>query len=54
MEFSKTNEYTKFLQNTQVFYYDLYDQSDEFNVIGQQVSYCRRPRATCHILHWMT
>ncbi len=37
-----------------VFYYDLYDQSDEFNVIGQQVSYCRRPRATCHILHWMT
>ncbi len=35
-----------------VFYYDLYDQSDEFNVIGQQVSYCRRPRATCHILHW--
>ncbi len=34
---------------THVFYYDLYDQSDEFNVIGQQVSYCRRPRATCHI-----
>ncbi len=22
---------------------NLYDQSDEFNVIGQQVSYCRRP-----------
>ncbi len=36
-----------------MFYYDLYDQSDEFNVIGQQVSYYRRPRATCHILHWM-
>ncbi len=31
-----------------------YDQSDEFNVIGKQVSYCRRPRETCHILHWMT
>ncbi len=25
------------------------DQSEEFDVIGQQVSYCRRPRATCHI-----
>ncbi len=50
MEFSKTNEYTKLLQT----YYDLYDQSDEFNIIGQQVSYCRRPHATCHVLHWMT
>ena len=50
MEFSKTNEYTKFLQ-THVFYYDLYDQSDEFNVIGQQVSYCRRPRAIYGMLH---
>ncbi len=39
MEFSKTNEYTKFLQNTCLLL-RLYDQSDEFNVIGQQVSYC--------------
>ncbi len=36
---------------THVFYYDLYDQSDEFNVIGQQVSYCRRPRAIYGMLH---
>ncbi len=25
------------------------DQSEEFDVIGQQVSYCRRPRVTCHM-----
>ena len=43
MEFSKLmNTLNSF--KTHVFYYDLYDQSDEFNVIGQQVSYCRRPR----------
>ncbi len=29
------------------------NQSEKFDIIGQQVNYCRRPRVTCHILHWM-
>ena len=37
------------LKHNYVFYYDLYDQSDEFNVIGQQVSYC--PARVKHAIH---
>ena len=30
---------------------NLTNQKSTFDVIGQQVSYCRLPHATCHILH---
>ncbi len=30
------------------------DQSEEFDVIGQQVSYCRCPRAIYGIRHYVT
>ena len=34
-------------------YREKLDQSEEFDVIGQQViaGYCTRPRSTCQILH---
>ena len=41
---------------THAFHYNFrgkLEQSEEFDVIGQQVSYCRHPCATCQILHWI-
>ena len=44
----KLSEFTnKIPQNTCLLLRKI-DQSEEFDVIGQQVSYCRRPRAICH------